>query len=65
MSDLLLEYGEMQSPMTYDVLRRKEAFPGKLLHLEGQMSINCCMVPPSCLAISDFTSLLHCNCYHE
>ncbi|KAH6757544.1 hypothetical protein C2S52_023412 [Perilla frutescens var. hirtella] len=28
-SDLLLQYGEMQSPMTYDVLRRKEVLPGQ------------------------------------
>ncbi|XP_042015400.1 uncharacterized protein LOC121763444 isoform X3 [Salvia splendens] len=28
-SDLLLQYGEMQTPMCYDVLRRKEVLPGQ------------------------------------
>ncbi|KAG6404732.1 hypothetical protein SASPL_136985 [Salvia splendens] len=28
-SDLLLQYGEMQTPMSYDVLRRKEVLPGQ------------------------------------
>lgn len=62
MSDLLLQYGEMQTPVAYDVLRRKEVLPGKLLHSEREILTNCCMVLLQFLAISDSTSLFHNYC---